>query len=246
MRITCSISPGIPLLAHQKGQPVVEAVNNLLPTFRLIEQLHSLSACKLVFVSSAGAVYDETIVGAVDESAALGPKSYYGAAKLAVEMFLRAYAAQTGHQVVVVRPANVYGPGQRTKRQFAIVPTLMGAINNGETFNIWGNGEATRDYLFAEDFAEFFVLLAQERRDWEGVRTFNLASQQSCSINTLCELLQKVSGKPLALEYQPERGVDLSGAAIDCSHAMEELEWRASTPLETGLTRTWEWFLASS
>jgi UDP-glucose 4-epimerase len=43
-----------------KGQPTIEAVNNLLPTFRMIEELQSLEGCQLIFVSSAGAVYDET------------------------------------------------------------------------------------------------------------------------------------------------------------------------------------------
>jgi UDP-glucose 4-epimerase len=226
-----------------KAQPALEAVNNLLPTFRLIEQLHSLSSCQLIFVSSSGAIYDETGASSFSESSPLNPKSYYGAGKLAVEMFLRAYSAQTTHPVVLVRPSNVYGPGQQTKRQFAIVPTLMRAISDGATFSVWGDGAATRDYLYAEDFTEFFVLLTE--RQWEGVNTFNLASQKSCSINDLCNLLQKVSGKRLSLEYLPERGVDLHDVAIDCSRANTELGWQATTELEEGLVETWEWFVRS-
>ena len=90
-----------------KGQPTVEAVNNLLPTFRMIEELQSIDQCQLVFVSTAGAVYDETDSVSASESSPLNPKSYYGAGKLAVEMFLRAYCAQTSYPVVIVRPANV-------------------------------------------------------------------------------------------------------------------------------------------
>jgi UDP-glucose 4-epimerase len=226
-----------------KGQPTVEAVNNLLPTFRLIEQLQSVEGCQLIFVSSAGAVYDESGTNNVVETSPLNPKSYYGAGKLAVEMFLRAYCAQTAQPVVIVRPGNVYGPGQRTKRQFAIVPTLMQAINDGAVFKIWGDGEAKRDYLYADDFAEFFVLLT--KKNWQGVSTFNVASQTSCSINDLCELLQKVSGRKLSLEYLPERGVDLHGAGIDATRARTELGWQAVTKLEDGLKKTWEWFVSS-
>ena len=226
-----------------KGQPTVEAVNNLLPTFRLIEALQSADNCQLIFVSSAGAVYDEKGTNKVVETSPLNPKSYYGAGKLAVEMFLRAYCAQTGHPVVIVRPANVYGPGQRTKRQFAIVPTLMRAINDGATFKVWGDGEATRDFVYADDFAEFFVLLTAKA--WQGVSTFNLASQATCSINDLCALLQKVCGKHLSLEYLPERGVDLHGVGIDATRARTELGWKAHTELEVGLKKTWEWFIRS-
>lgn len=225
------------------AQPSLEAVNNLLPTLRLIEQLHSSSGCQLVFVSSSGAIYDDADRSSYSESSPLNPKSYYGAGKLAVEMFLRAYGAQTAHPVVLVRPPNVYGPGQKTKRQFAIVPTIMRAISDGSTFHVWGDGTATRDYLYAEDFAEFFVSLTERR--WEGVNAFNVASQKSHSINDLCELLQKVSGKQLSLDYLPERGVDFHDVAIDCSHANAKLGWHATTELEEGLIKTWDWFVNS-
>lgn len=226
-----------------KGQPAVEAVNNLLPTFRLLEQMHHMPGCPLVFVSSAGAVYEDVTDGKATESSPLNPKSYYGASKLSAEMFLRAYAAQSGHPVVIVRPANVYGPGQKIKRQFAIVPTLMQAIHDGAAFPIWGNGEATRDFLYAEDFAEFFVHLIQRRQ--HGISTYNVASQTSCSINELCQLLQDVSGRSLSLKHLPERGVDSRGVDFDCSRANAELGWQAKTELREGLTRTWDWFLKS-
>ena len=226
-----------------KGQPSIEAVNNLLPTFKLIEQLHTFPNCQTVFVSSAGAVYDDAIQGSATETSPLSPKSYYGAGKLSVEMFLRAYAAQTAHPVVIVRPPNVYGPGQRVKRHFAIVPTLMQTIRDGSTFTVWGDGEATRDYLFSEDLGEFFALLTAKQ--WQGFSTFNLASQRSCSINELCGLLQEISGKQLSLRHLPERGVDLNGVAIDCSRAKAELRWHATTELKEGLAKTWDWFTKS-
>ena len=226
-----------------KGQPTVEAVNNLLPTLRLLEQLQAVSGCQLVFVSSAGAVYGEESPGSVAEASPLSPKSYYGAGKLATEMFLHAYSAQTGSPVVIARPANVYGPGQVAKRQFAIIPTLMQALQDGSTFRIWGSGEATRDYLYVDDFADFFV--AATGRRWQGVNVFNLSSGRSVSVNDLCRLLETVSGRQLSLAHVPERGVDLHGVEIDSSHAMQELGWQATTDLEEGLKRTWEWFAQS-
>jgi UDP-glucose 4-epimerase len=232
-------TPGV-----SKGQPTVEAINNLLPTFRLLEQLHLLSGCQLVFVSSGGAIYGDTSDHRVSESFALDPKSYYGAGKLAAEMFLRAYNAQTNQPVVIVRPANVYGPGQRSKRQFAIVPTLMNALRDESTFSIWGDGEATRDYLYAEDLADFFAMLT--RKQWRGVNVFNLASERPCSINELCALLQQTSGRQLMLEHLPARGIDQNGVAFDCSYAQAQLQWTANTKLEDGLANTWDWFTQSS
>jgi UDP-glucose 4-epimerase len=106
----------------------------------------------------------------------------------------------------------------------------MRAVSDGSTFRIWGNGEATRDYLYADDFADFFVAVTD--RKWQGVSTFNLSSQTLCSVNDLCALIEKVSGRRLSLEYVPERGVDLRGLEIDSSAAKQELGWRATTQLE--------------
>lgn len=226
-----------------KGQPVVEAVNNLLPTFRFLEQLHSTAACPLAFVSTGGAIYEGPSGSKATESSSINPKSYYGAGKVAVEMFLRAYAAQSSHSVTLIRPSNLYGPGQIVKRQFAIVPTLMQSIRDRTTFRIWGNGEVKRDYLYAEDFGEFCARLV--RQDRQGIRTYNVASECSYSINQLCDVLQEVSGGPLRREYVKERGVDVHGVDFDCSRAKLELGWTATTELREGLAKTWEWFLKS-
>lgn len=222
------------------GQPTLEAVNNLLPTFRLLEALGAPTRFPFVFVSSAGAVYDDQETGDSTERSPLNPRSYYGAAKLAAEMFLRAYSAQTGNPVVVVRPSNVYGPGQAPKRGFGIVPTIMRAITENRPFRIWGDGEATRDYLYIDDFAAFFTAIAQRR--WENFNLYNLAAHNACSINRLCELIERVSGRRLEREYLPARGVDPSIVAIDSGLARRELGWRPHTDLETGLAATWKWF----
>ena len=97
--------------------------------------------------------------------------------------------------------------------------------------------------LYAEDFADFFVALTE--RNWQGVSTFNLASQRLCSINDLCAMLEKVTGRRLSLEYAPERGVDLRGLEIDSRAAKQALGWQATTKLEEGLVKTWEWFVQS-
>jgi UDP-glucose 4-epimerase len=66
-------------------QPVLEASSNLLPTLRLLEQLQRQSRCVLLFVSSGGTVYSGSAECPWAESTALGPSSYYGAAKVAAE-----------------------------------------------------------------------------------------------------------------------------------------------------------------
>lgn len=220
------------------GQPTLELTNNLLPTMRLLEAMSTPGRGPLIFVSSAGATYAGP--ESTTENAPVNPASYYGAAKLATEMFLRAYSAQTGNPVIVLRPSNVYGPGQKPRRQFGIVPTMMRALRENAVFPIWGDGQTSRDYLFLDDFVELFGALL--RRRWQGFHLFNAAAGSACSINGLCRLLEKISGRRLSVQYLPARGIDSAGGPIDCSRARDELGWQARTDLETGLTATWRWF----
>lgn len=223
-----------------RGQPTLEAVNNLLPTFRLLETIQATDGFPLVFVSSAGATYADTRAGPVDEDARLDPRSCYGAGKLAAEHFLRAFSAQTGHPVVIVRPSNVYGPGQAPKRQFGIVPTIMRALAEDRPFTVWGDGETTRNFLYVDDFADLVVRIAE--RSWQGTEVFNAGSAENCSINRLCDLLEGIAGRRLQREYRDQRGIDPEGVAIDSGRARRELGWAATTTLEVGLAAAWDWY----
>jgi UDP-glucose 4-epimerase len=117
---------------------------------------------------------------------------------------------------------------------------MMRAINENEPFRIWGDGETSRDYLYLDDFVCFFAALV--RRRWQGFNLYNVGAGAACSINALCRLLEKVSGKRLTVEYLPARGIDSTGGPVDCTKARNELDWRPHTDLETGLTATWRWF----
>ncbi len=110
----------------------------------------------------------------LEESSSIAPRSYYGAAKCAVEHLFRAYHAQTGHTVLIVRPPNIYGPGQLPKRQFGIVPTLMRCAQDGTEFEIWGDGSTIRDFLYIDDFERFIGGAAQSGLAPIKLRVFQL------------------------------------------------------------------------
>jgi UDP-glucose 4-epimerase len=224
-------------------QPVLEASVNLMPTVRLLEQLQRQSHCALLFVSSGGAVYSGAVECPWSEQAGLGPSSYYGAAKLGAEQMLRAYHAQTGNTVLIVRPSNIYGPGQRLKRQFGVIPTIMQCLRDGQPFEVWGDGNAVRDYLYVDDFEEFVMALLGNSWRRPAFEIFNAGSGHGATVNELCSLLETVTGASLARCYRDMRAVDRRNVLLDSRKAAQRLGWQATTSLEAGVRATWDWFV---
>lgn len=223
-----------------QAQPVMEVSTNLMASARLIEMMQRQPACRLVFVSSGGAIYADS--GALlDENSLIAPRSYYGAAKYAVERMLHAYHAQTSHTALVVRPPNIYGPGQVPKRQFGIVPTLMRCARNGTTFEIWGDGSTIRDYLYIKDFERFIEAIVTFNWPHSSFECFNAGCGAPVSINQLCEAVEGASGRRVHREFRAARSVDTHAVMLNSGKAREWLNWEPRTALEAGLRETWSW-----
>ncbi|MEM0953557.1 MAG: NAD-dependent epimerase/dehydratase family protein [Pseudomonadota bacterium] len=228
-------------------QPGLEVSNNLLPMAGLLECLQENPGATLVYVSSGGAIYDTTPAIAstattLGESSPTAPPSYYGAGKLAAEALIHAYHQQTRQTVVILRPSNVYGPGQRAKTQFGIIPTLCQCLQERKPFTIWGDGSAVRDYVYVDDFLALCEAVTQHAWANTDFQTLNAGTGTGCSIVQLCELLEDIANVPLERDFQAPRGVDTGQVILDSLRAQELLGWRAGTPLKEGLKQTWQWY----
>src|SRR3546814_19751353 len=98
--------------------------SNLLPLLRLLEMLSDHSSRQFIFMSSGGTVYGNPSVLPATEDAPLLPISYHGAAKSAAEHFLHAFA-HSSFPVTILRPANIYGPGQEGPSGFGLIKTIL-------------------------------------------------------------------------------------------------------------------------
>lgn len=232
--------------ALSSGTPSVEISANMLPLTRFLEALSPSYRGELIFVSSGGAVYgDGASLGgdadALTESAALQPVSYYGAAKGAAELFLGAFHQQTGIATTILRPSNIYGPGQSAKRFFGVIPTLFDALRSERVFRVIGDGSAARDYLFIDDFVALIKRMVQRP---DGVGSFarhNVCAGRSVALLELIRCAEAASGKCAQLEFVPTRDSDVDAVRLDPGAVQAAYDWRADTELADGLEQTWQW-----
>jgi UDP-glucose 4-epimerase len=239
--LACDTTP-----ATSSQQSSLEVTANLLPSLRLLEYLEHHCKATLVYVSSGGTIYGDAGPEPCDEESTMDPISYYGASKASLEFFLHAYSRQTQNPVVILRPSNIYGPGQLAKQQFGFVPTLLNAIKNSDKFKLMGDGENTRDFLFIDDFVALCEALVHRvsSANIPVCSTFNTGSGVGVSLNRVIALAQAVTSAEVSLDQRPVRTVDVRSIILDSGRAKEAFDWVADTSLEEGLRRTWEWMQA--
>jgi len=237
IHLACSSTPGSSAL-----QPTFEAVNNLLPTLRFLETLQQYPQVSLIYLSSGGAIYGQTTAPLVKEDSPLNPVSYYGAGKAAIEKFIMAFCQQMQRPAIILRPANFYGPEQPYRRGFGIIPTIFHLLQSGQALEIWGNGEAVRDYLYIDDFVELCIQLIEQPPTNPIAKIYNVGSEQGISLNQLCDLMDKITQTLIKRHYQLSRAVDVQRIVLDCSQLHQDYQWFPKVNLEKGLMDTWEWF----
>ncbi|MGH7698549.1 MAG: NAD-dependent epimerase/dehydratase family protein, partial [Candidatus Dormibacteria bacterium] len=165
-------------------EPLFDARVNIEGTVRLLSAAVAAGSRRFLLVSSGGAVYGDTEQLPTPEDHPLRPSSPYGAAKAAAEHYLSAFAASFGIEVVVLRPGNVYGPGQDPHGEAGVVAIFAAQLLAGKAPTINGDGLQTRDYVFVDDVVKA-ALAALEGP----AGTYNLGSGQESSVVTVEGLL---------------------------------------------------------
>jgi GDP-L-fucose synthase len=214
----------------------------------LMMNTNMLEACrinnvkKVVYTSSIGAYGSAEVFKEADTLETEPPMDMYpGWAKRMAEMQVQAYRTQYGlENFAVVRPCNVYGPGDNFDPANAmVIPSLMYRIYHGEDpLVVWGDGSAIRDFAFTSDVAEGIILALHHGTQG---RYVNLGSGQGYTIRELVETLNTFI--PFKYQFDDTKSSGFPKRIMDISLAREMLGYNPTTTLLEGLKQTWEWFL---
>lgn len=209
---------------------------NAQGTLELLRAAHQAGVTKLILASSA-AVYGDNPVSPKNESLRPEPMSPYASSKLEGERHLKEFAELHGMQTVSLRFFNVFGPRQDPKSQYAAaIPRFIHAALAGQAPRVFGDGEQTRDFIYAQDVARASLLAA--RQSLPGGSVFNVATGRATSINQLLKHLGRILGKDLAPIYQAAAPGDIKHSLADVSRIERALGFKPSISIEEGLRET--------
>jgi len=169
----------------------------------------------------------------------------YGIAKKALLVQAQAYREQYGLNAIYLLPVNLYGPGDNfDPRSSHVIPALIKKFvdaqeQNASAVEVWGSGNATREFLYVEDAAEG-IILATER--YQGAEPVNLGSGQEISIRDLVTLIQTEIGFTGQIIWNATKPDGQPRRALNTDRAAEFFGFRAQMDFKEGLRNTIEWY----
>jgi UDP-glucose 4-epimerase len=223
---------------------VVESIEDPIENFEInargtLEMLRGTAAAgveRFVFASTGGAIMGNQ-EPPIDESSLPWPISPYGAGKLCGEAYLHAFAGSFDIRPVALRFANVYGPYSAHKK--GVVTRFIRAALAGGTFEIFGDGNATRDFLHVDDLCRGILAAAESDLSDEVI---HLASEKETSIRELAELILELVGSDVEIVHHPRRPGEVERNFARAERAKEVLGWEPQLSLREGMAGTIDWF----
>jgi nucleoside-diphosphate-sugar epimerase len=230
---------------------------NLDGTRRLLEAAGTRGVERFVYCSTIG-IYGHRAPGVTREDSPLAPGNVYERTKVAGETLVRELGAGRRLPVVILRPADVYGPRDRRLLK------LFRGVSRGR-FPLFGPGDGRRHMVYVDDVVSAFFR-AGERDEAVG-KSMIVAGPDVCTLRELIEIVRKTVGSrrygwrlPLApmlaaaavvedvcqaLHLEPpiyRRRMDFfwSDSQFDTSLARRLLAWQPQVPLAEGVRRTYE------
>tara|TARA_B100000989_G_scaffold191768_2_gene144550 strand:- start:151 stop:1131 length:981 start_codon:yes stop_codon:yes gene_type:complete len=230
-----------------KSKPASFFVPLLMFNTNVLEACRINKVKKVVFTSSIGAypsaeIFKEPEV--FDPGIEPPPMDQFpGWAKRMAEMQILAYKKQYGlDNFAIVRPCNVYGPGDNFDPENAmVVPSLMSRIANGENpLKVWGDGSAVRDFAYSEDVAIGVIQALISGTNGEFV---NLGSGQGYKVQELVETLSEIVN--FEYDFDTSKPNGFPKRVMDITKARKLIGYNPKTSLKEGLRKTWDWFLSN-
>ena len=225
------------MVPFSMAHPDLDEAINISGMVHLLEGCRKSGVKKIIFSSSA-AIYGDNQNLPLKETEAPAPTSFYGLTKAAGEQYIRLYEKAFGLKGIIFRFANVYGERQGETGEGGVISIFAQRIAKQEAVSIFGDGNQTRDFVYAGDIARAIVLGV----GYEGSGTFNVSTNQEVSLNQLIAALEKVTGKKLQVNYGPVRPGDIYASVLSHQAIVEKLNMTEFTPLEQGLAKTMAYF----
>jgi UDP-glucose 4-epimerase len=209
-------------------------------TVNLLDAARRAGVRRLVYAASSSA-YGNQPASSKRETDLPAPISPYGAAKLAAEYYLQAFAATYGLETVALRYFNVFGPRQDPNSEYsAVIPKFITAILAGRQPTIYGDGYQSRDFTYIANVVQG-NLLAAGASGVSGM-VFNVAMGNSVTLLQLMAALNAALGTSVQPSFAPPRTGDVRDSLADIYVARKWLKYEPKIPFDQGIRESIEYY----
>ena len=201
---------------------------NILGTMMALEYCR-INKSKLIFLSSY--LYGNPDKLPTNESAKIKIENPYSLTKKTAEEFCQFYSRKYGLKVVILRPSNVYGPGQKN---FFLIPDIINKLKRKKiTMN---NIYIKRDLIYVSDLVEAIIKSFLLKSKFE---ILNIGSGKSYEIKKVINILQKINKTHFRVKNKGINKLnEILTTRLDIKKAKNILKWKPLHSLEAGLRNT--------
>ena len=225
--------------------------DNLLIEANIIHAAYRTGVEKLLFFGSS-CIYPRDAPQPIPEAALLtGPlertNEAYAVAKIAGIKLCQAYRRQHGCDFISAMPTNLYGPGDNFHPETSHVPAALlrrfheAKMARAAEVVVWGSGTPRREFLYVDDLADAGIHLL---RHYSGESHINIGAGYDVTIAEFAEHIKRCVGFEGRIVYDRSR-LDGTPRKLLDSGRIQALGWSATTSLDEGLRRYYDWFLSN-
>ena len=214
------------------ADPVGTHAVNVTGTLNVLQAAH-LNGVSRVINSSSSSVYGDQSTHLMREDMAPKPKSPYALQKLMGEQYAELFAGLFGMSIVSLRYFNVYGPGQPSDGQYALViPRFLRMRREGNPLTVYGDGAQTRSYTHVSDVVEANLLAAVADLPIGQHIALNVGTGQETSVN---DIAAAIGGPVQHIVPNPRREFEEARKAADYSLARSLIRWEPRVTFADGI-----------
>ena len=196
---------------------------------------------KRVMYAASSSVYGDTPTLPKHEEMPPNPLSPYALQKYTGEQYCRLFYQLYGLETISLRYFNIFGPKQDPNSLYsAVIPKFIGALLQGRSPIIFGDGEQSRDFTYIENVVQA-NLLAMSADHLHG-ETINIACGKRISLNQLVSVLKEILGSKQSPVYQEPRKGDVKHSLADIHRGKEIINYEPKVGIEAGLRKTVDFF----
>jgi UDP-glucose 4-epimerase len=230
----------LPSVPRSLADPMASHEANATGTLRVLQAAQS-AGVRHVTVISSSSVYGNNASPVKHEDLPTRPRSPYAASKLASEAYALAFGDSFDMNVIVFRLFNVFGPYQRGDHPYAaVIPRFALAALTGQTLEVHGSGEQSRDFTYVGDVVE--VLRAATLGQVRSAVPVNLAFGGNISLNQVISAIEGRTGRAVTIRTMPERAGDVSRSMADSSRMRALFPDVRQTPFDVAIAQTLDWY----
>ncbi len=235
-------------IEFKKEHPAEIFTKNMQMTLNVFENARKFGVRKLLNTATALVYPNDAPVptpeSCISQVKPAGPDAPYTLVKFSGKMLCDFYRSQYGCRFFTVIPCNFYGPNAPFEGNKAgVVPSLIRKMHEAKTngsreIEVWGTGNAGRDFLAVDDVADACVFLMES---YDGVGPVNIGSGKEITIKEAAEIIRTVTGFEGKLVFDASKPEGRQHMLLDTS-LLNGLGWHPSHSFAESVKVAYDWY----